>query len=80
MTSPYYQIGTSEPRGVVGSRAATSTNLAEATEECRQYSMSRSIKAAWLRPVENGRMGDVIVTFVRGEQVNDLAKGGIDGI
>jgi hypothetical protein len=65
----YYQIGTSEPRGCVGSRAARSDSLKEATEECRQYSLSRSIKEAWLRPVENGRMGDVIVSFVRGKKV-----------
>lgn len=65
----YYQIGTSEPHGCVGSRAAKSDNLEEAIEECRQYSMYRSIKEAWLRPVENGRMGDVIVTFVDGREV-----------
>lgn len=62
----YYQIGTSEPRGVVGSRAAQSTDLAEAIEECRERSLSRSIKEAWVRPIENGKMGDVIVSFVNG--------------
>jgi hypothetical protein len=65
----HYQIGTSEPNNVVGSRAAKSDSLEEATEECRQYSMNRSIKEAWLRPVQNGRMGDVIVSFVKGKQV-----------
>jgi hypothetical protein len=67
----YYQIGTSEPKGVVGSRAAASKDLAEATEQCREYSMARHVKEAWLRPVENGRMGDVIVRFVKGQEVND---------
>jgi hypothetical protein len=65
----YYQIGTSEPRGVVGSRAAQSSVLEEAIEECRERSLSRSIKEAWLRPVENGRMGDVIATFVKGKML-----------
>lgn len=65
----YYQIGTSEPRGVVGSRAATSTVLQEAMEECRQRSLSASVKEAWIRPVREGRMGDVIATFVRGKEV-----------
>lgn len=66
MTTRYYQIGTSEPRGCVGSRAAQSDDLDEAIEETRVRSLSRSIKAAWLRPVENGKMGDVIVMFVKG--------------
>jgi hypothetical protein len=65
----HYQIGTSEPYGVVGSRAAQSDDLEEATEECRIRSLSRSVKEAWLRPVENGKMGDVIVTFVKGRRV-----------
>lgn len=61
-----YQIGTSEPRGVVGSRKAQSDNLDEALEECRERSLSRSIKEAWIRPFENGSLGDVIATFVKG--------------
>jgi hypothetical protein len=67
----YYQIGTSEPHGVVGSRAARSGDLEEATEECRNRSLSHSVKEAWIRPVENGRLGDVIATFVKGELVED---------
>lgn len=67
----YYQIGTAEPRGVVGSRAAKSDDLKEALDECREYSLYRSIKEAWLRPVENGRMGDVIATFVKGVRTDD---------
>lgn len=66
----YYQIGTSEPHGVVGSRAANSDNLEEAVEECRQYSLLRIVKEAWLRPVVHGHMGDPVVTFVKGERVN----------
>lgn len=62
----YYQIGTSEPRGVVGSRSAKSTSLDEAIEECRQYSLACSIKEAWLRSVDKGRMSEVIITFVKG--------------
>jgi hypothetical protein len=61
-----YQIGTSEPRGVVGSRASRSNDLNEALEECRERSLSRSVKEAWLRPVQNGRLGDVIACFVNG--------------
>jgi hypothetical protein len=64
----HYQIGTSEPYDVVGSRAAKSDVLEEAIEECRERSMSRYIKSAWLRPVENGKMGDVIVMFVKGRK------------
>lgn len=67
----HYQIGTSEPYGVVGSRAARSDVLEEALEECRVRSMSRSIKEAWIRPVENGRLGSVIATFVNGVRQND---------
>lgn len=66
-----YQIGTSEPHGVVGSRAAQSGVLEEAIEECRERSCSRSIKEAWIRPLENGRLGDVIATFVKGVRVDE---------
>jgi hypothetical protein len=65
----YYQIGTSEPHGVVGSRAARSTDLEEAREECRNRSLSHSVREAWLRPVEDGKMGDVIASFIDGELV-----------
>jgi hypothetical protein len=64
----FYQIGTSEPLGVVGSRAAQSLDLTEAMEECRQRSLSRSVKEAWIRPIENGRMGGVIAVFVKGKR------------
>lgn len=64
----YYQIGTEEPREVVGSRAARSTSFDEALEECREYSLSRSIKSSWLREVANGKMGPVIVKFVKGRR------------
>ncbi len=64
----YYQIGTSEPHGVVGSRAARSLDLNEALEECRNRSTSRYVKEAWIRSVEDGKMGDVIATFVDGER------------
>jgi hypothetical protein len=67
----YYQIGTAEGRGVVGSRAASSDIEAEAREECRIHSLARHVKESWLRPVENGRMGDVIVAFVNGKEVKD---------
>jgi hypothetical protein len=65
----YYQIGTSEPHDCVGSRAAKSETLEGALRECRQYSVARHVKEAWLRPVEDGRMGDVIATFVKGNEV-----------
>lgn len=65
----YYQIGTSEPHGVVGSRAARSDILEEALEECRNRSTSRYVKEAWIREVENGKLGDVIATFIDGERV-----------
>jgi hypothetical protein len=64
----YYRIGTLEPRECIGSRAAKSTTRAEAIEECRERSMSRSIKEAWVRPIENGRPGDVIAVFVKGHR------------
>lgn len=67
----YYQIGTAEPYGVVGSRAAQSSNLEEAIAECQNRSRSRSVKEAWIRPVENGRLGDIIATFVKGELVEE---------
>lgn len=66
--SRYYQIGTSEPRNVVGSRAARGSTLEEAIEECRERSLSRSVREAWVRPVEDGKMGDVIATFVKGRK------------
>jgi hypothetical protein len=61
-----YQIGTSEPRGVVGSRASKSDVFEEALEETRERSLSRSVREAWIRPLENGHLGDVIATFVNG--------------
>lgn len=64
----HFQIGTAEPHGVIGSRAARSDNWNEALEECRQRSMSRSVKEAWIRPVSGGRMGKVLATFIKGEQ------------
>jgi hypothetical protein len=67
----YYQIGTSESQGVVGSRAAQSTDFEEAKAECRERSLSRSIRRAWIRPVVDGRMGDVIATFVRGKETSN---------
>jgi len=66
---PQYQIGTSEPRGVVGSRASRSENLSQALEECREYSRYRHVKEAWLRTFENGTLGDVIATFRKGVRV-----------
>ena len=67
----YYQIGTAEPRGVVGSRAARSDNLADALNECREYSQSRSIKEAWLRLIEDsGSMSGVLATFVKGQRID----------
>lgn len=62
----YYQIGTLEPRGCIGSRAAQSNILEEAIEECRQRSLSRSVKEAWLREVASGKLGDIVVFFVKG--------------
>jgi hypothetical protein len=63
---PQYQIGTEGPRGVVGARAAKTDTLEAAIEECRHWSLGRGIRSAWLRDFNNGRLSDVIVTFVRG--------------
>jgi hypothetical protein len=62
----YYQIGTAEPRNCVGSRAAKSNKLAEAKEECRQRSLERGIRQAWLRPVHRGQLGPVMVAYAKG--------------
>lgn len=65
-----YQIGTEEPRQCLGSRAASSNSLEEATLECCEYSRYRHIKKAWLRDVKaDGKLGEVIVTFVKGRRV-----------
>lgn len=66
--STYYQIGTEEPRNCVGSRAAQSTVPQQAEEECRQRSMGRGIKSAWLRRVVRGQIGPVLVTYVKGQK------------
>jgi hypothetical protein len=67
---PRYQIGTDEPRGVVGSRRAESITLLGASVECQEYSRYRHIKRAWLREVnEDGTLGRVLATFVNGRTV-----------
>jgi hypothetical protein len=65
------QIGTSEIGGCVGSRAAQSDNWQDAIEECRQYSLARHVKKAWLRYFSGNQLGDVLVTFVKGEVVDE---------
>jgi hypothetical protein len=66
----HYQIGTSETRGIVGSRAAKGTTLDQALDECAEYSRARHVKQAWVRPLTpSGQLGDVLAVYERGTLV-----------
>lgn len=66
-----YQIGTDEPDGVVGSRAARAEDLRGALDECREYSRAEHVREAWLREYTVGSdLGPVIARFVRGRRTD----------
>jgi hypothetical protein len=51
-------------------RAARGEFLVETIAECKKYSKYKHVKSAWLREVVNGKLGDVIITFVKGKETN----------
>lgn len=70
MNTSIYQIGTEEPRGVVGSRAARGQTLEDALGDAKERSRSRWVKSAWVREsYAGGKLGPVIATFIKGQHV-----------